>query len=105
MQSKVEQRVMAGVHTIHMAKRLVGVTALKWYGLVLSTIGLSAFVSIPHVASNFVNVAQGGVGSAFIFIVSAILGTTLVVQCVLAIGAAATISLVVPVFRGGRAFA
>ncbi|MDP4020612.1 MAG: hypothetical protein Q8P58_01020 [Candidatus Adlerbacteria bacterium] len=100
MNSKLEQRVMGNIAVIYAARKLVSITALKLYALVFSLGGIVAFVSVSNVMSNFVNVAHGGVGSIALFTVSAVLGTTLLVQVALALCAAATISLVVPVFRG-----
>jgi len=99
MSNNIEQKVMASVAVIYAARKLVSMTALKLYALVLSLGGIVAFVSISNVFANFVNVAQGGVGSIALFTISAVLGTTLLVQVALALCAAATISLVVPVFR------
>jgi len=103
--SKIEERVMGNVAVIYAARRLAGATALKLYALVLSFVGIVAFVSIPNVAANFVNVAQGGVEGALVFIISAVVGTALLVQVSLVVAAVAAVSLVVPVFRGGRSFA
>lgn len=89
----IEQRVMANVAVIYTVRRLVGRTALKSYALLLSVIGITFFVSVPHIAQNFEHVSQGGAGSIFTFIISAILGTTIVVQVGLLLGAAAFVSL------------
>jgi len=105
--SKIEERVMANITLIYAARILKSATALKLYALIGSAVGLVALVSISNVVANFVNAAEGGVGSMAVFTVSAVLGTTLVVQLALAVAAASAISLVVPVvFRtSGRSFA
>lgn len=96
---------MANVVAIYAARTLVSATALKFYALVFSALGIAVFVSIPNVFANLVNVAGGGAGSVVFFVISAVLGTTLLVQLALALGAIAAISLVTPVFRTSRAFA
>lgn len=96
---------MGSVSVIYAARKLRSVTAIKVYALLLSGAGLVTLVSVPNIAANFVKVAEGGVGSVAVFAVSAVLGTTLVVQLSLILGAFAAISLVTPVFRGSRAFA
>jgi len=104
--SKIEQRVMSQVAAIYAARIVFSATALKLYALVGSALGLITLVSISNVATNFVNVAEGGVGSIAVFVASAVLGTTLFVQLALLVGAAATISLVTPVvFRHSRTLA
>lgn len=96
--SKIEEQVMGSVAVIYAARALFSITAFKVYALVLSLGGIVAFVSVPHVASNFVNVAQGGgVGSVALFVVSAVVSTTLLVQLALMVGAVAALLLVVPV--------
>ena len=99
--TNIEERVMGSVAVIYATRALLSMTALKVYALVLSAAGIVAFVSISNVATNFVNVAEGGVGSVAIFVVSAIVGTTLLVQLALAVGAVSAFLLVAPVLRGG----
>lgn len=103
--SNIEQRVMANVSLIYAGRILLSNTALKLYALVLSVIGIATFVSVSNVISNFVNSSQAGAGGMFFFTVSAVLGTTLVVQVALAVAAASALSLVVPVLRGRASFA
>lgn len=103
--SKIEEQVMANVSLIYAGRILTSKTAIKLYALLLSVVGIATLVSVSNVVSNFVNAAHGGVGSVAIFAVSAVLGTTLMVQVVLAIAAASAISLVVPVLRGRGALA
>lgn len=101
----IEDRVMGNVAAIYAVRSLASATALKFYALIFSVGGMVSLVSLPNIAANFVNVAEGGAGSVAFFVVSAILGTTLVVQLALVMGAFAAISLVTPVFRGRSSFA
>ncbi len=101
----IEERVMMNVATVFALRKLGSATAIKLYALVLSLGGVVAFVSISNVIANLVKVAEGGVGSVAFFAVSAVLGTTLVVQVALLLGAFAAISLVAPALRSSRAFA
>ena len=101
----IEERVMGNIAVIYAARKLMSVTALKFYALVFSGASLAAFVSLPSIAENFVKVAEGGVGNVALFVFSALLSTTLVVQLAVVLGAFAAISLVTPALRGGRAFA
>ncbi len=105
--SKIEQQVMANVTLIYAARIATSATALKLYTLALSVLGLAALVSISNIAANFVNVlTQGGVGGVLGFVISALLGTTIVVQLTLAVAAASAALLVAPVLRpSGRALA
>jgi hypothetical protein len=100
--SKIEQHVMASVAAIYAVRKLTGATALKCYTFVLSLIGVSFFVSLPHVAQNFEHVMNGGVGSAAFFVLSAVLGTTLIVQLALILGVAALASLAADFMKTGR---
>jgi hypothetical protein len=101
--SNLEQKVMANVAMIYTARKLVGKTALKFYVLVLSLVGILFLVSLPHVADNFAHVASGGVGSISAFILTAVLSTTLVVQLTLLLSAAAFVSIVADYLRAPRA--
>ncbi len=97
--SKIEQQVMAGVGVVYTARRLSSPLAIKLYALALSVVGLVVFVSLPHVAANFMNVARGGVGSIEGFALTAVLRTTIVVQLALGIGIFAIVSLLSDVVR------
>lgn len=101
----IEERVMANVALVYATRLMLSRTALKLYALLGSAAGIVALVSISNVATNFVNVAQGGVGSVAVFTVSAVLGTTLIVQVALAVAAFSAVSLVTPFFRHSRALA
>src|SRR6266404_5533022 len=90
----IEQKVMANVAVIYTARRLMSPTALKCYVFVLSVVGITFFVSVPHIAQNFEYVSRGGIGSITAFLISAILGTTIVVQVGLLLGFAAFVSLI-----------
>ncbi len=97
--SKIEQQVLASVAVIYAARKLTSAFAFKVYGLVVSALGIAAFVSLSNVMANFASVADGGLANIVTFVVSAVLGTTLVVQLALALAAFASGSLVVDVAR------
>lgn len=97
--TKIEQQVMAGVMLVYTIRRLTSAFALKMYALVLSVFGVALFVSLSNVAENFTTVAEGGVASIAVFLFSAIVGTTAVVQLALAVGAFAAASLAVDAVR------
>ena len=99
MQSKIEQQVMASVAVIYTARRLTSRFAFECYALALSFAGAAYFASLPHVAANLLNVASGGVPSIGTFVVSAILGTKLVVQVAVAVGACALVALGIDMTR------
>lgn len=106
--TKIEQQVMASVAVIYATRMLVSATALKLYALAVSAAGIAAFASIPNVLHNLELVASSGPANVVFFILYAVLGTTIVVQFALAVGAAAAVSLLVSAVRGvlpGRAFA
>ena len=93
---------MANVAVIYTARKLMGRTALEFYTLVVSLVGAAFFVSLPHIALNFERVASGGVGSIALFILTAVLSTTIVVQIALLLGAVAFASLVADFVRPSR---
>ncbi len=93
--SKIEKQVMGSVAVIYTARTLASATALKVYALVVSLAGVIAFASVPNVVLNFESVVLHSPSSAGIFIVYAVLSTTVVVQFALAVGAAAFVSLAV----------
>jgi hypothetical protein len=97
--TSIERQVMASVAVIYAARMLISVTALKLYVLVISLYGITAFVSVSHVMHNFEAVLQGGAPAVSVFLISAILSTTIIVQAALALCAVATISLVAPTVR------
>ncbi len=100
--SNLEQKIMANVAMVYTARKMVGRTALKFYTLVLSFVGIAFFVSVPHVAQNFGGVAQGGVGSVMFFVLTAVLSTTILVQIALLLGVVAFASLVGDYLRRSR---
>jgi hypothetical protein len=97
--TNIEQQVMAGVMVVYAARRLTSAFALKMYALALSAFGIVLFVSLSNVAENFTTVAEGGAASVAVFLFSAIVGTTAVVQLALAVGAFAAASLAVDAVR------
>lgn len=94
MKNSIEQQVMATVAVVYMARRLTSRTALELYALVVSVIGIVAFVSVSNVTANLGNVAQNGIESIVAYIVAAVLGTTIIVQIALVLGVVAFLSLV-----------
>jgi hypothetical protein len=98
-QSKIERQVMASVGVIYTARKLTSRLALECYALALSFAGAAFFVSLPHVLQNLTQVAHGGIASIGVYFVSAVLGTKLVVQLALLVGACALIALGVDVAR------
>ena len=90
----IEQQVMAAVAVVYTGRVLASAGALKIYALLFSVGGIVSFVSLPHVAANFLAVESDGVGNAGMYIVSAVVSTTLVVQIALALGTVAGILLV-----------
>lgn len=91
MKSKIEQQVMAGVAVVYTARMLTSRFALECYALALSFAGTAYFVSLPNVAANLLHVASGGLPSISTFLVSAVVGTKLVVQLALLVGTAAVV--------------
>lgn len=90
---------MASVVVIHTLRRLVSMTALKVYVLGVSFWGIVALVSVSNVTSNFMSVASHGAGGVGAFLLSAVLGTTLVVQLTLIMVLGTTASLFVDFAR------
>jgi len=97
--SKIEQQVMASVAVIYSVRHATSPFMLKLYAVVLSAAGIVAFVSISHVASNFVAVMQGGLPSIANYTTTAVLHTTLIVQLALVVGIAALISMMLDIAR------
>lgn len=97
--TKIEQQVMASVALIYTVRRLTSVSALKAYGLVFFVAATTMFVSLPHVASNFLAVWQGGVAGETTFILAAVTGTKTIVQIALLAGMLVTLSFVVDLVR------
>jgi len=93
MASTIEKNVMASVRVVYGARLLTSVTALKVYAFALSVVGVAAFVSVPHVAANFVAVANGGLGTMAAFALAAVAQTKLMVQAALLVGIFAFASL------------
>ena len=90
MQSKIEQRVMAGVGVIYAARQLVSATALKLYVCALSLYGIGRLVWVSHVFENWANVGLQGTAQ---FATSAVLNTHLAVQLTLLVLIFAGVSL------------
>ena len=90
---------MTNVAVIYIGRKFVSRTALRLYALAVSAVGIVTFVSVSNVTTNFTNVAQNGIESTVAFLIAAILGTTIVVQIALLLGAAAVFSLIVDAVR------
>ena len=91
MQSKIEQRVMAGVGVVYTARQLVSATALKLYVCALSLYGIGRLVWVSHVFQNWANV---GLQGSLEFVSAAIINTHLPVQIVLLVLAIPALSLI-----------
>ncbi len=91
--NKLEKQVMAGVAAIYVARRLTSPGAVKTYALLLSLVGIAAFVSLPHVAANFIHAESSGVPALVAFLLSAVTKTNFVVQAALVVGTVALLSL------------
>ncbi|HYF13047.1 MAG TPA: hypothetical protein VD928_01990 [Candidatus Paceibacterota bacterium] len=100
--SKIEEQVMASVAVIHTTRRMLSKTALKVYVLAISFWGIVALVSVGSVTQNFTNVAQHGVGDIVLFLISAVLSTTILVQLVLIAAVGSLASLFIDVVRSTR---
>ncbi len=99
MESKIEQQVMASVAVVYAVRKLTSRFALECYALALSFAGAAFFVSLPHVAANLINVASGGAPRIGTFLISAILGTKLIVQLAVLIGICAIVAIGVDMAR------
>ncbi|HVZ75674.1 MAG TPA: hypothetical protein VG934_00120 [Candidatus Paceibacterota bacterium] len=95
----IEERVMGTVGVIYIARILVSATALRLYALTLSLAGIVAFASVPHVFLNILVVAHSGPAGVAFYLLYAVLGTTLIIQLALAVGATAAVSLFVSLVR------
>jgi hypothetical protein len=98
----IEQQVMGSVAAVYAARRFANPFMLKVYALVLSAAGIMAFVSLSHVGANFLAAQSHGAPAVSTFVFSAVTKTTLIVQCALAVGAFAFISLVLDATRSIR---
>ena len=87
---------------VYATRRFFNPFMLKVYALALSAAGILAFVSLSHVGANFLIVEHNGAFAVGIFLFSAILGTSIIVQIALAVGAGALASLAVDVTRSFR---
>ena len=105
MQSKIEQRVMAGGGVVYAFRQLTGATALKLYVCALSLYGIGRLVWVSHVFQNWANV---GLQGSLEFVSAAIINTHLPVQIVLMVLLFAGFSLLFDLTRsvgGSRGFA
>lgn len=91
--STIERNVMSSVAVVYLGRAFLSPRALKLYAAGLSAAGIVAFVSVGNVLQNFLIVAEGGMVPVFGFIVAAVMGTTLLVQLALFLGACAAGSL------------
>lgn len=91
--SKIEQQVMAGVAVAYALRKLTSRTALECYALFVCAFIVTFFVSLPHVFQNLLSVAEGGIPTIMLFLFSAVVGTKLLVQVALGVGAVALMTL------------
>ena len=96
MQSRIEQRVMAGVGVIYTARLMLSRTALEVYVLAASAVALWQFTWVHRVFQNWANV---GIAGTWQFVSYAFLHTHLPVQVALIVAAAAGLALVVDTVR------
>ena len=75
--SKIQQQVMASVLVVYALRRATSPFALKAYALSAALLALVLTVSVPHIATNLMQVGLSGLGA---FIVGAVRSTTLTVQ-------------------------
>jgi hypothetical protein len=90
---------MSAVAVIYLVRKALSPRALSLYALALSAAGVVAFVSVGSVLHNLFTVAAGGPANIAVFIISAVAGTTLLVQLSLFVGAFATGALVLDLAR------
>jgi hypothetical protein len=90
---------MASVGVIHAARRLTSATALKLYALIASIYALGVLVWVSRVEENLFHAANGGVLAVGNFVLYAITHTSIAVQLVLFVAAAALISLAADMLR------
>jgi len=95
----LEQKVMAGVATIYLARLFTSARALKAYALFLASLGVVLFASVPHVVANFLSVGGKGFPAVYTFLLSAVTETSFVVQVGLLVAAVALVSLVRDIAR------
>ena len=97
--STIEHNVMASVRVIYASRLLTTRMALECYALLLSSIGIIMFVSLPHVFENLLSVASQGEAGILPFLVSAVVGTKVLVQLALLVGAGALSLLIADIIR------
>ena len=100
--TNIEQQVMGSVAAVYAARRFASPFMLKVYALALSVTGVALLVSLSHVGANLMAVESHGALAVGVFILSAVLGTSIVVQIALAVGAAASLSLAADATRSLR---
>ncbi len=97
--TKVEQKVMAGVAAIYVARRFTSRTALECYALFFSAFGITLLVSLPHVLANILIVESHGLPALGFYFLTAITKTNLLVQITLVVGVAGLTSLIFDVVQ------
>jgi hypothetical protein len=98
-QTTIEERVMANVSVIYMARKVFGTTALKLYVLAIAAVALWKLVWVTRIEQNFLQVMHGGAVAAGNYAVYAVLHTHPVVQLTLAVAAVAFVMLVADLVR------
>ena len=90
---------MASVAVIYAVRKLTSRTALEFYALAVSFVGIFMFVSVPHVAQNFSLIASHGLSGISTFVLSAVTHTSIMVQLTLLLGIGAVGLLLVDLVR------
>ena len=100
--TRIENKVMAGVAGVYLARKIVSRTALKCYALFISAFGLTTLVSVSNVGHNFASVAQGGVANIANFFLVAFANTSHVVQGIVLLATVALFCMLVDLARALR---
>ncbi len=100
--TKIEDKVMAGVAGIYLARKLLSRTALECYALFASAFSLTMFVSLSSVERNFISVAEGGLANIFNFSIVAFVNTSHVVQGTVLLASVALLFMLADLARALR---
>lgn len=100
--TNIENKVMAGVAGIYLARKIVSRTALECYALFISTFGLTMLVSLSSVERNFISVAEGGAVNILNFFLVAFANTSHIVQGIVMLATAALLFMLTDLVRALR---
>lgn len=100
--TKVEDKVMAGVAGIYLARKVLSRTALECYALFVSAFSLTMFVSVSNIEHNLASVAQGGVANIANFFLVAFANTSHVVQGIVMLATIALLFMLADLARALR---